>query len=466
MTVNSSSFYDLPDELLQDIILNLSVIHSYEPQSTAFKNQQKERARQRENRTRQVALHSLCLTSHHLRQIATPILYASCVGSATFHGLERLELFYRTVSSPYNAFGLDMRLAVYIKYVENRLSDYLGNNLYDDIGSCSGDRMPSDYFYILSKIINHAMNLRHLSVVSIETDQVSLWNYILPPQLGTWASPTSIKEAPYRFNDIQTLCFQIHTSSFSYGPDAAWFRRICSAISPLSALIDLRASGIEASGLSIPPFGFFKNLQRLEITECGLDFDEVVDIWSSCEGLRHIVCEWTYLDCKKEGPSDLYPGLLVHMKTLETLVLDLREVRFYHIAEEAPQILGTLDSFERLRSLAISEAALLGHALPFLDFPTRAKQDRIAELLPKNLTSLVMLLRSHYGYDCERDFDEVVSFWHLAEGIGEHLPKLRDIAFKTESRVSQLVAPGLEKAFNDAGVRFDVQSSEPPVRFE
>ncbi|OAL51451.1 hypothetical protein IQ07DRAFT_586953 [Pyrenochaeta sp. DS3sAY3a] len=466
MTSASRSFNDLPDELLQAIIINLSVIHSYEPQSTAFKDQQKEIARQRENRTRQLALHSLCLTSHHLRRIATPILYESCVGSATVHGLEQLELFHRTISSPNNALGLDVRLAEYIKYVENRLGDYLGNTLYDDIEFHSDDRMPAVYFYILSEIINHATNLRHLSVVSIETHEVSLWNYILPPELGTWAPSPLTHEAPYILNHIQTLCFQIHTGSFSHGPDAAWFRRICQSISPFSALSDLRASGIESSGLPSYSVALFGNLRRLEITECSLTFIEVLDIWLTCEGLRHIVCEWTYLDCEYESPSTLYTGLRAHKETLETLVLDLREVRFYQITAEEPKILGTLDSFPRLRSLAISDAALLGHGSPILDFPTIVQQDRIAELLPKNLTSLVMLLRSHYGYDIERNFDDVVSFWDLAQDVGEHLPKLKDITFKTESSVSQLVAPGLEKAFNDAGVQFDVQTSVPPVRFE
>ena len=453
MNVSRTTICDLPDELILGTICHLSCIRSYEPQSAAFKEKPKERARQYENHVGQVALHSLCLTSHRLRQIATPALYASFMGSATWHGYEPLQLFHRTISNPANAVGMKARLGGYLRYVENRLCDYLGNSLYDDTEFYGAVDMVARYFYLLSDIVKQAPNLQHLSVVSLETDEVSFWNYVLPSDLGTWASLTPAKVASHGFRRLKTLCFQIHTEGYGFGPDSVWFRRICSAMTSVPSLVDFRASGVTTSGLSLPLFGCFKKLQRLEITECVLDLEEITEIWSACDGLRHIVCEWAFLNCASETPSDLYSGLLHHTKTLETLGLDMREVRFNRSIAMGPQLLGSLQNFTMLKSLVICETALLGDTFPLLDFPDQQLEHRIANLLPMSLESVTLLLHSDYGYEHDCRLDEAFALWHLADDINKDLPNLEEISVRYPLMLS---APNLAKAFQEAGLRFKI----------
>src|SRR5690349_18836900 len=127
MATENVSLECLPDELLSYIVLHLSTIRSHETQSTAFKQKDTEKRRQRENRLRQLSLHSLCLTSHHFNRVATPILYASFTGSTTRHGIVPLRLFRRTSAEINSSNG--KKYVGYLQYVENRLADYLGNDL-------------------------------------------------------------------------------------------------------------------------------------------------------------------------------------------------------------------------------------------------------------------------------------------------------------------------------------------------
>jgi hypothetical protein len=71
------------------------------------------------------------------------------------------------------------------------------------------------------------------------------------------------------------------------GLDAASFRQICSAMSLVPSLSDFRASGVMTTEFTGPDLrlGAFKSLQRLEVIECVLDLDEVVDLLSACARL-------------------------------------------------------------------------------------------------------------------------------------------------------------------------------------
>ena len=453
MSVSRTTICTLPDELILEIVRHFSAIRSYEPQSTAFKEKGKEKARQYENHVRQVALYSLCLTAHRLRRIATPVLYASFMGCATWHGYEPLKLFHRSISSSEKAFGMKVHLAEFLEYVENRLCDYLGNSLYDDTEFYGAVNMVARYFYLLSDIVKHAPNLRHLSIVSLETDEVSFWTYIIPEDIDTWAPRPVAKVVNHGFSRLHTLCIQIHTEGYTYGRDPAWFRRICSAMTSVPSLADFRVSGITTSGQSLPMLGNFKKLRRLEITECGLDFDEIIDTWSACEDLQHIVCEWAFLNCAAEVPSDLHSELSRHSKTLETFVLDTREVRFSHLFATHPQLLGSLQPFTVLKSLVICETALLGDTFPLLDFPDQQLQCRIASLLPTSLERLTLLLHSDYAYEQDCRLDEAFALWHLAEDGKRDLPNLQEINVRYPMTLS---APNLAKAFQEASVRFNI----------
>ncbi|KAF1935066.1 hypothetical protein EJ02DRAFT_460695 [Clathrospora elynae] len=454
MTTFMATFGGLPEELIQETLLHLSSIRSSEPQSTAFRDKKKEKARQCENRLRQRTLHTLCLTSHHLRRIATPILYASFTGSATWQGIEPMKLFHRTILSPDYAVGLKIKLAEYVLYVENRLSDYLGNSLHDGTELSGASHMVARYFYLLADVVRHVPNLQHLSVVSLETNDVSFWTYVLPADAGTEAPAACRIFAGHGCRKLQTLCAQIHTEGYGVGADAASFRRICSAMTTVPLLSDFRASGVMTSGLSVPFYESFKNLQRLEITECVLDLDLVVDIWSACDGLRHITCAWAFLDCWDESPSDLYPGLLRHAETLESLHLDLGEVRFDYASSETLKVLGTLRPFRRLEYVGISETGFRSYVSPFLDTTHLTPPPRIAELLPEALKSFTLLLTSGSSPTYGGHMDHSSDMWDLVEDCQSSLPSLRNISIMSGEPLRR--SPLITEAFSKIGVCLDL----------
>jgi hypothetical protein len=437
----------LPDELLLEILLCLSTIRSYETQSWAFQNKQKESARQRENHTRQLALFNLCLTSQHLRRIATPILYASFTGSATWHGIEPLRLFHRTISRREEATSSFGNYAKCLQYVENRLSDYLGRNLYADTDLPDAAQMVARYFYLLADIVKCAPNLQHLCVASLETNAISLWNYILPrPNEAAASARTVIAE--HGLSKLQTLCVQLHTKGYGLGAEAASFRRICSSMTAVPSLADFRASGVMTTEFPGPDLGAgaFKTLQRLELIECVLDIDEVVDMWSACEGLRHIVCVWSYLSVEDEAtPSDLYPGLLLHAQTLETLHVDLREIRWDYEDTTSDLLLGTLRPFEHLETLVMSRTGILAHCR------IMAGSGK-SNLLPVGLKSLTVLLNEQEGYPGW--LDQSMGMINLYNDCKTSVPSLRDVIVKFPSSPSP--APCLTADFAEIGVRLSL----------
>ncbi len=454
MGISKTTFTDLPDELILEIVRYLGCIRSYEPQSTAFKEKAKEKSRQLENHVRQVGLYSLCLMSHRLRQIATPTLYASFSGTATWHGYQPLQLFHRTISNPANAFGFDVRLADFLEYTENRLCDYRGNNLYDDTEFYGAVDMISHYFGLLAGIVKQARNLQHLSVVSLETCDVSFWDHILPAQKGLKELRFFRKIAGHGLPKLKTLCYQVHTEGQEFDVDAAELGRVCVALIGAPSLTDLRASGVTSSNFCPSYFGSFEKLKRIEITECILEIYEVVDIWAACKDLQHIVCEWAYLDCRHgEALSDLYNGLLRHAKTLQTLELDMREVRFEEEFLLDAQILDSFRLFTALKSMVICETSLLGATMTLLDFPDQLLERRIAQLLPKNLESYTLLLESHYGYDDDWRLDEIFPLWYLAEDSKKNLPNLKDVSVRYPLDLS---APNLARAFEEAELQFRI----------
>ncbi|CAO2649232.1 Nn.00g066170.m01.CDS01 [Neocucurbitaria sp. VM-36] len=447
MTTSATTLCDLPDELILETIRSLNVTRSYETQSTAFKEREKEKARQCENRVRQLALHSICLTSHRLRRIATPTLYAAFLGSATWHGFEPIRLFHRTISNPEHAIGLNVRLAECVQYVENRLSDYRGNSLHDDMSTSDATDMITQYFYLLADIIKYAPNAQHLSIVSLEDDQVSFWEFILPGHLGGGASNAPSLVASHGFPKLQTLNLQLHTQAYGI-----LFHRICLAMTSVPLLTEIRASGVIASGATWPSSLSFQSLQRLELTECTLDFEEVLDILLACESLQHIACHWAFLDAGRTTPSDIYPGLLHHSKTLRTLCLDMREVRLQYTSVTISP-LGSLRTFTNLESLTACETALLGNTRPLFGFADQDLPYNIVELLPGKLKKFALLFRSDLWYERRYLIDDVHALWHLAENCKAAVP---DLSHVSVSSTLEQDAPNLTLAFNALGLEFDV----------
>ncbi|KAJ4366781.1 hypothetical protein N0V83_007306 [Neocucurbitaria cava] len=458
MAAPATTLLDLPDELILEIIRPLSCIRSYETQSTAFKDKKKERARQHENHVRQLALHSICLASRRLRGIAIPTLYASFNASASLYGYERVRLFHRTITSLEHGLGLNSRLAEYIQYVEIRLADSHGNHLSNDLETLE----LSQYYYLLGEILMQVSNIQHLSIVSVENEEFSLWSPILPGHLAAGASTRLGTVASHGFPKLQTLNLQIHALGYDSSPIHAMFHRVCSAMTSVLSLTDLRTSSFSSTGSIKPLSGSFQSLRRLEITECELPFDEVLNLWSACEGLRHIVCSWAYLDGQGVTPSDLYTGLLRHSKTLETLCLNLREVRFDSPATQLR--LGSLQPFTRLESLTICEIALLG-TLISLEGPFGPDlHNHISDCLPESLKHLELLFTKGVGRDSGSDpseLDDLLELWHLAENCKSAMPELARVSVRSAFRRG---APRLTKAFNDIGLQFE--NFEETLQFE
>jgi hypothetical protein len=430
-----TSLMDMPDELLLQIIEYLHVIRSDQPQSQAFKVKEMERARQCENSVRQKTLHSLCLTSRRLKGMSEPVLYSAFLGSSTWHGFNPIRRFYKTIVRRQD-------LAACVQYVENRLSDHLGNGLYDDMEFYGAVEMVQEYFSTLASIIRLAENTEHLSVVSLETWEVSLWSQLVYNEM-----PSPI--ADHGFPKLQTMCIQIQTEDYGLSDGAAWFQRICDDLTKVPTLKSLRASGVVGSDLYHPFTGTFKNLDTIEISECILDFEEVEQLTSACENLKHFSCQWAFLNCHvSDQPSDLFPGLLIHKDRLESLHLDLRESR-HHPGSLAPQSLGSFRNFGALKSIAICEGTLLATRQSILDFPDQHISQRIAELLPPNLVVLTLLLQSDHGYNDDFRVDEAVALWDLAEDCENLLPNLKEVQIRSAHVIA---GPNLNEQFRKVGV--------------
>jgi hypothetical protein len=465
MSNPATTLCSLPDELLLEILHSFDSVRSYEPQSTAFKNKDKERARQCSNLVKHSALYSLCLTSRRLRWLATPFLYATFAGSATLYGLVPLRLFHRTICRHQPGIGLGLRFAVHLKYVENRLSDHLGNSFYHDMTKdCAieegADEMIQLYYHLIADVVNNAQNLEHLSLISLETVDVTFWNYILPSFAPY--EPSSAVIPTHGFSKLQSICLQIHTEGHSDSRHTTWFYRICSALVHAPLLTDFRASGVVGTDISLAPYGVFKRLKRLEITECVLNLEEVVQAWAACQGLRHITVEWSFLNCGDEAPSDLYAGLLRHSATLETLHIDMREVRFDESRTAPGQRLGSLEPFTMLESVSLCELALLGNTLPITGLPDQVLKPRIRELLPVSVKRFDFLICSDPSFENSSHLDDALTSWDLVKDCKTGLPDLKEVTIRN---TDTLRAPHTIEAFEEAGVKLGFPTNSSPMHF-
>jgi len=453
MRGQTQNLEDLPDELILETVHYFNCIRSYETQGIALQRRWQEEERQRENRARQRALYSLCLTTRRLRRIAVSTLYASFTGSVSWYGMEPLRLFHRTISSSECATGLKARLVDHVQYVENRSADFLGNNLGDDAEGPEFEYLLARYYYLLADIVRSAPNLEHLSVVSDETDGTSLWRRLIPMDGGVDTSPSLTTKDNNGLTRLHTLCLQVNTQ---YGADttAADFWRICSELISLPSLFDFRASGATFNGLGPGLGGRFNSLQRLEITECELEFCQVAALWTACGGLRHIVCTWVCRDLPGELPSDLYPGLLPHARTLETLHLDAREIQLDAELDSA-HALGSLRRFTALKSMTMCERTLLGVYFPSIGDPYPESHKRLSELIPVSLESFSLLLESDSDPDWRLEY--VIALNDLLQDLDLQPLQLKEIKLHSESDLS---APSMEEAFANVGVSLTILVDE------
>lgn len=432
----------LPAELVLHILSYYHPIRSYEPQAQAFKQKAKEKDRQRENHLRRKTLCALSLTSNRLKRIAEPVLYSAFVGCLTWMGVRSLSLFHRTVTE-------EPALARCVRYIEIRLSDYQGNGLYDDLELYGAVDMVKKYFETLAAIIFRSTNLVHLSVVSLETFDVSLWRHLVKTENH------NPRMAMQKYSKLRTLCVEIHTED--YGLDDGWacFGRITNALVTVPTLERILASGV-TGGCTSPVPGKFASLTTIDISECILELDEVIQLVTACNQLRRFGCHWGYLRSPRFHLPDLNAALRAHKSSLEYFRLDAREVR-RPIDELDPQInaLESLRGFDVLKSVEVDESSLLATPISLIDFPDQQLQVNISQVLPQALESFTLILNPEYGYQEDFRIDDAFALWDLAGDCSTSLPNLQRVRIKSEYLT---LAVNLPSYFQSFGVEFSTVS--------
>ena len=446
-----SSLNDLPDELLLEILHFLDAIRSFETQSTAFKRKQIERERQRENCVRERALYSLCLTSHRMRALSTPTLYASSCTSATRSGLRQLQLLHRTISAPNNALCQTKLLAEHILYVENRLADFRGNSLQND--EVFLQESFATYSRLLGDLVLKAPNIEHICVVSIDdfANDVSLWGHLLgkPPHAGQDGL------AKLRF-----LSTQLHTSFGQSTSRQSSFERVIARVQLLSRHSTLQVSSATSntwSLLTLRP-NDMPGVCRLELTECTLEMEEVASLLFACNNLQHFTCKWSHVPGMISGPSELHAALLAHTDTLETLILDWREVLWQSVVfHDDALLLGSLHSMKLLRILQLCEIGFLTDDLSLVpDYPFQGARLSLAGLLPASLERLTLYPVEAIEYSIADLVHTAPLLWQFSGKFGMLLPLLKTLCIVM--RPGNILCERLEREFESAGVELRIES--------
>jgi ribosomal protein S7 len=436
MTKLAATLQDLPNELVLEVVLHFSYIPHGRPLSTILMDQSERRLTNRES---QLTLRSLCLTCRRLRKIAIPILYESFSEVTTWHGPEPLQLFLRTISSPKPGIGLQVRFVEYLQYVENISEDRMNRRSLRNLTFEERTRLTARYFQVLAEIVKCATCLRSLSIVSMESKEISFWRHILPTNLNSSTSNS--------FQKLQFLYFGGYGWEYNSTSGSILYAQICQAMTSLPMLMDIRATGIVSDRPMISLHGTFKHVQRLDFTACKLNFGQIVEVMAACNGLQHIACSWSILNLVNTSPSELHAALSRHKMSLRTLRLDMRYGAFNGAYHAYCSRIGSLKTFTALQSLCICETSLLGTVEPRASSLRWGPPPRISELLPINLEELTLLVAD--DYDMEND--EPSSLRNLADDCKHYLPALKQISVDSYCSLS---APELTDAFENVGVRF------------
>ncbi|KAF2262054.1 hypothetical protein CC78DRAFT_570030 [Lojkania enalia] len=438
---------DLPNELILGIISVFRIIRSYETQSEGFRDKEHEKSRQCENRLRQRTLYSLSLTSRRFHRISQPILYSDFTSTAVWRGLRPLLRFRESIiNQPY--------LASHVQYIENRLSDYMGNVLFDDLKLDGAVEMVENYFASLGDVIGRCPNITHLSVVSLEAADVTLWQRLVDQDSSP---PRFLKHG---FSKLRTLCVQLHSGYYSFQDKGVCFQKICGAMVTAPSLRNLRASTVVSCCGPDPMPMEFKVLESIDISECRLGFQDLVSLLEACSNLKHFGCQWSYLDDQTSQAADVatFLSALVGQKDkLESIRLDTRHVRLYpnYFISNAPL---RFQGFGALRSLEICEVSLLGTSIPFFNYFREELPIRISELLPASLVSLTILLNEQVELPSYFKPDNYFPLLDLVEDCPRHLPNLKilQICPSDEPVRLEMARQQLEPKFARVGIEMSI----------
>jgi hypothetical protein len=140
-----------------------------------------------------------------------------------------------------------------------------------------------------------------------------------------------------------------------------------------------------------------------------LEIHEVVTILDAGENLRHIACKWAYWECEAQELPALHQGLIRNADTLETLVLDMRDVWFYDRPEMSVDSIGSLQRLMALKSLKICEQTLLGNIESLLAYPSLTSGKRISDLLPVSLRQFTILLHNERRVQTYAGLDDALA---------------------------------------------------------
>ena len=443
----------LPDELILQIVSTFKAVRSEQPQSQAFRNKTEEKGRQRQNRLHQAVLSSLSLTSQKFNRISTPILYSSFIGSTTIHGVGLLRSFLATVMARPD-------LGNCIEYVENRLSDYLGNDLLHDMDFHEAESMVAEYFVKLAILVRRSPNIRHLCVVSIESIDISFWSHILP-------DPSLVDRhelAGHGFEKLQTLALQTNTK-FKYAQvsPAASFAVLFTEMGAAPNLTQLRASGLEF-GLVISAWQPFFNLRRIDLTEIESEFEDIDRILDVCNSLERFTCQWAYLNMR-ESHIDLLPSITRHEDTLETLWLTASASQY----DTANTPVIQLTCLARLT--ALKEAKLCNFGIrDRYAFPpgTAWTSPLLSTTLPTSIEHFTIMYPRIWTDTEPYSFDVLSELWHFSDNCARLLPNLNELvvlfedgplwAYDSTTGATQNNTTRLTAKFRDLGVRFQIVS--------
>ncbi|KAJ4302966.1 hypothetical protein N0V90_001857 [Kalmusia sp. IMI 367209] len=450
-TNEQRSLLDLPDELLLFIVSNLQAIRLEQPQSQAFRDKEKESARQYENYFRRTALHALSLASKRLNRLVVPILCSAIIGSTTRYGIVPLRLFWKTITEKQ-----EMRL--HVQYVENLLSDCLGNDLFHDVSAYGIEDMEftvdfyvvCEYFEKLAGIIGMCQNIQQISVISIESSNFTLWGHLLLPCLENDRRLVVGHGLP----KLKTFAFQINSKEEYDESDAPSLITILSSLLQCPSLTVLRASGVVGDRSRTIPFrGTFRNLQRFELTECTLSHQYVDKALIPCENLRHFVCHWSYLWCWISGSTvDLFPNLIRQRQTLETLWLVADKAGFDSTNQSDI-------SCSSLRQLAnLKEAKLCNLLIPDKHCRLSAAAGilPIASELPPSLEHLTISYIMQWSNEMFFYPDVWDSLEQLANDCSRCLPRLKELVVHLEGDRTIGGVKMLTDLFEEKGVRFQL----------
>ncbi|ORX96539.1 hypothetical protein BCR34DRAFT_607597 [Clohesyomyces aquaticus] len=333
-----------------------------------------ENLRTPENIARRATLWSLCLTSHRISIVCTPVLYTSFIAFLPPLQVSICLLLRTLIEKPH--------LGKHIRYIEKQMpwdgclvaprpselrqgADYLrftamlrlaaidlwetGNLPESGFGSHILESSPDEAE--LAILIVMSPNLRKLCFASRETAVVlPVWHFI-----GFEVVDDHWKAR--EFSSLRTLCLAEKDCGFR-DPDEDWQEHDLPKMPHLRVLHATgRVPDVLYLGLTSGPL----TLTTLHLTAFTMSLLLVSGLVKACQSLRHFVLQYEYI-MHPPRMGNLHDALCLHETSLESIYLDLQILR---TASPTPEPgIGSFKSFSALRSLTACDVTLFGSLSP------------------------------------------------------------------------------------------------------